>query len=178
MSMDVVKEFRKRMRSMKYGFLVNGKIFNTEYDKYRTIPLPLIEKFNVGICWDFVNYQQDFFNKNGINSTAYFFIAKNDVNDGKIVTHTFNIISIEGKTYWFEAAFKKYSGIHEVASYDNVVKVLLEEYGDKYDRYIVSTYNTKGMDNNLTSEQFINRACNQVVKHGRCVKDGIKNGKL
>ena len=78
MSMDVVKEFRKRMRSMKYGFLVNYKIFNTEYDKYRTIPLPLIEKFNVGICLDFVNYQQDFFNKNGINSTAYFFIAKND----------------------------------------------------------------------------------------------------
>jgi len=34
MSMDVVKEFRKRMRSMKYGFLVNSKIFNTEYDKY------------------------------------------------------------------------------------------------------------------------------------------------
>lgn len=53
MSMDVVKEFRKRMRSMKYGFLVNGKIFNTEYDKYRTIPLPLIEKFNVGILLGF-----------------------------------------------------------------------------------------------------------------------------
>lgn len=176
--MDVVKEFRKRMRSMRYGFLVNSEIFNSEYDKYRTIPLHLIEKFNVGICWDFVNYQQNFFNKNGIDSTAYFFIAMNDVSDRNIVTHTFNIISVDGKTYWFEAAFNKYSGIHKVASYDNVVKVLLEEYKDKYDRYIVSTYNTKGMDLNLTSEQFINKACNQVVKHGRCVKDGIKNGQF
>lgn len=176
--MGMVKEFHRYMRSIRYGFLVNSKIFTSEYDKYRTIPLPLIEKFKVGICWDFVNYQQDFFNRNDVASTAYFFIAKNDVNDGKIVTHTFNIISVDGKTYWFEASFRKHSGIHEVTSYDDVVKILLEEYGDKYDRYIVSTYNTKGMDNNLTSEQFINRACNQVVKHGRCVKDGIKNGKL
>ena len=74
--MNTVKEFHKRMRSMKYGFIVNNKIVNSGYDKYRTIPLPLIEKFNVGICWDFVNYQQDFFNRNGISSTAYFFIAK------------------------------------------------------------------------------------------------------
>lgn len=166
--MNTVKEFHKRMRSMKYGFIVNNKIVNSGYDKYRTIPLPLIEKFNVGICWDFVNYQQDFFNRNGISSTAYFFIAKNEVNDGKMVTHTFNVLSIDGKTYWFEAAFKKHSGIYEIKSYNDVIKVLLEEYGDKYDEYIVSTYNTKGMDLNLTSEQFINKACNQVVKRGRC----------
>ena len=166
--MNTVKEFHKRMRSMKYGFIVNNKIVNSGYDKYRTIPLPLIEKFNVGICWDFVNYQQDFFNRNGISSTAYFFIAKNDVNDGKIVTHTFNVLFIDGKTYWFEAAFKKHSGIYEIKSYNDVIKVLLEEYGDKYDEYIVSTYNTKGMDLNLTSEQFINKACNHVVKRGRC----------
>lgn len=166
--MNTVKEFHKRMRSMKYGFIVNNKIVNSGYDKYRTIPLPLIEKFNVGICWDFVNYQQDFFNRNGISSTAYFFIAKNEVNDGKMVTHTFNVLSIDGKTYWFEAAFKKHSGIYEIKSYNDVIKVLLEEYGDKYDEYIVSTYNTKGMDLNLTSEQFINKACNHVVKRGRC----------
>nr|DAK74515.1 MAG TPA: hypothetical protein [Caudoviricetes sp.] len=166
--MNTVKEFHKRMRSMKYGFIVNNKIVNSGYDKYRTIPLPLIEKFNVGICWDFVNYQQDFFNRNGISSTAYFFIAKNEVNDGKMVTHTFNVLSIDGKTYWFEAAFKKHSGIYEIKSYNDVIKVLLEEYGDKYDEYIVSIYNTKGMDLNLTSEQFINKACNQVVKRGRC----------
>ena len=166
--MNTVKEFHKRMRSMKYGFIVNNKIVNSGYDKYRTIPLPLIEKFNVGICWDFVNYQQDFFNRNGISSTAYFFIAKNEVNDGKMVTHTFNVLSIDGKTYWFEAAFKKHSGIYEIKSYNDVIKVLLEEYGDKYDEYIVSTYNTKGMDLNLTSEQFINKACNQVVKRGKC----------
>lgn len=85
-----------------------------------------------------------------------------------MVTHTFNVLSIDGKTYWFEAAFKKHSGIYEIKSYNDVIKVLLEEYGDKYDEYIVSTYNTKGMDLNLTSEQFINKACDQVVKHGRC----------
>ena len=165
---DKLKNFHKRMKTMEYGFILNGKIVYGDYDKYSTIPIALIEKYNAGICWDFVNYQQNFFNKNNINSTAYFFIAMDNDDNSHITTHTFNIVSIGRDLYWFEAAFRKHSGIHKVNSYNDVVKILLEEYGDDFDKYIVSTYNTAGMDNNLTSEQFINKACNRVIKSGKC----------
>ena len=54
-----------------YGVLKNGKkIIDTEnFDwgkDYRTIPINEMKKNKIGVCWDFVNYQHDYFKKKGI----------------------------------------------------------------------------------------------------------------
>lgn len=163
-----VKKIFKRMKKIKYGFLINNKYhdpYKTNGNLYRTIPVQLIEKYNIGVCWDYVNFQQYLFNKSNIKCDAYLFIGNYE--QYEIVTHAFTIITYNNTKYWFEACFKKFSGIHKVNSYEDVLKTLLDNYTNRIDRYTLSSYNTTGMDNNLTYDQFMNRACRNIVKRAK-----------
>ena len=97
-TLKMVKDFNKDLNKWKYGVLVNGKVITKsseiDWDNYRTIKISDIEKYHVGICWDFVNYQSYWFNKNHIDNRAYFFVMSRNESNTDIVTHTFNIINI------------------------------------------------------------------------------------
>lgn len=159
-SIDDVKKFNKELNKWKYGVLVNGKIYtkSSEIDwaNYKTIPIKDIEKYHVGICWDFVNYQHYYFKKNNIEDESYMIVmGMSDNNPNDIATHTFSIIKIDGKKYWFESSWFKNQGVHEVKSWKDVVEKFKESYDEgKNKNYDVYKYNPEGLDSHL-SERFL-----------------------
>ena len=80
-----------------------------------------------------------------------------------IVTHTFNIITINNKTYWFESSWSSNQGLHEVKSYKDVIEKLRDHYGEQYS-YDVYTYNTAGLDNHLSNSEFFKAATKNLIE--------------
>ena len=164
----LVKKFNRDLNQWKYGVLINGKVVTKsseiDWSNYKTIPINLIDKYHVGICWDFVNYQHWWFNKNRIKNSSYFFVMDRGRHSNDIVTHTFSIITIGSKKYWFESSWYKNQGVHEVLSYKDVIKQLVENY-DKQNKnaYTVYEYNPNGLDRGLSNSEFFNKTTQKVV---------------
>jgi hypothetical protein len=143
-----------------YGVLLNGKkitdLDNMDWSKYRTIPIDVMKKEKIGVCWDFVNYQHSFFKDNGYPDETFMVVSKRSNDPDDILTHTFSIVKIGDKKYWVESAKWNDRGVHEVISYKDVInKFIKDEYvRNDYDIY---KYNPDGMDNNLTDQEYFNR---------------------
>lgn len=146
----------------EYGVLYNGKhltydngdLDNFDWSKYRTIPLDIMEKEKIGNCWDFVNYQHNYFKKNNIPDKSYLYFAQRK--DGSYITHTFSIIDLDGQKYWFESSFWEHRGVNPISNVNDVYDKLSKSYGPvKYS--FIEEYNPDGMDQNLSDQEFINR---------------------
>lgn len=163
--MKAIKSLNDDMnKNWDYGVLHNGKKitnlenFNFEKD-YRTIPLDILKKEKIGLCWDMVNYQHHVFKERGYPDKTYMFVSP--YNNG-IITHTFSIVTIENKNYWIESAKWNDRGVHEVSSYKDVITHLRkQDYGSpKYDVY---EYNPDGLDKGLTDKEYFNKATQNLV---------------
>ena len=146
-----------------YGAYIDGKVvkdIDIDWDKYKTIPIAIMDKKKVGICWDFVNYEHASLAKLNINHDCYFFLSTNSHDVGKIITHTFIIININNDLYWIEAAWKKHRGVHHISSIDSVIRMLQNTYGKN--PYDLIRYNPEGLDIGLDSQQYIN----YIYQHG------------
>ena len=165
---DELVQFNKELNSWTYGVIINGKKYTSSNDvdwsKYRTIPIPIMEKEHVGICWDFVNYQHAWFKSHQIKDDSYFYVQQKSTNPDDIVTHTFSIISINGGKYWFESSWSSHKGIHKVSSWKDVVNALSDQYNkeDKFP-YSLFKYNPDGLDKNVNDGDFFNKATHNLV---------------
>lgn len=161
-------DFNKELNRWGYGVIINGKKYvnpdDTIMSKYKTIPISIMEKEHIGICWDFLNYQHDWFKKNNINDESYFYIQSKSDDPNDIVTHTFSIITINGSKYWFESSWGSHKGIHNISSWKDVVKSLCDRY-NKDDRlpYSVFKYNPDGLDKNVKNEDFFEKATRNLI---------------
>ena len=144
-----------------YGIILNGKkitdLENVDWSKYRTIPIDVLKKEKIGVCWDFVNYQHSFFKENGYQDETFMLVSRRSKNPEDILTHTFSIVTIGDKKYWFESAKWNDRGVHEVKDYKTVINKFIN---DNYIRneYDVYKFDPDGMDNNLTDKEYFNRA--------------------
>lgn len=167
-TMDDIKSFNKELNSWDYGVLINGKKYTKsseiDWSQYKTIPIKDIEKHHVGICWDFVNYQHNWFRGAGIKDESYLFVMQLSDNPDDIVTHTFSIITFEGKKYWFESSWFGHQGVREIRSYKDVIDELIAKYdkGNNHS-YSVFKYSPDGMDRNITNGDFFNKATRSLV---------------
>lgn len=181
-----ITKFNKELNSWKYGILIDNKIITNpdliDWKKYRTIPIEYIEKYHVGVCYDFVNYQHYIFKLNNIEHESYFFIAKKET---EYITHTFNIITDNDDKYWFESSWKKYQGIHKVDKNNGWIKVV-EKLCAEYEvyKFDIYKYNPDGLDNNLTGYEFSKKASEyafifstQKTKSSKDKSEYIKNFK-
>ena len=190
-SFDDIKSFNRELNKWKYGVLVNGKVYTDsskiDWSKYKTIPLKDIEKYHVGICWDFVNYQHYYFKKNKIKDESYMVVLQLSDNPDDIGTHTFSIFNYDGKKYWFESSWMSHQGIKEVNSWKDVV----EEWVNCYDKtkskskpYSVYKYNPDGLDNNVDNGKFFDKVTRNLIynyegtvnesKDASTMEDGFK----
>ena len=165
--LDKIKEFNKSLNSWNYGVLIGNKIVTDEkfinWNNYKTIPLNKIEKYHVGICWDFVNYEHFWLNKNRIQHNSYFFVMSRNDDNTDIVTHTFIVVTIGSSLYWIESSWLKYQGVHKISSVSDVVKILRKNYGMNHD-YDLFTYNPTGLDQNLSNQDFFKLATDTVIE--------------
>lgn len=158
-----VKKLNSSLNKWSYGVFINGKIITkpseVDWNEFKTHPIDIMEKYHVGICWDFVNYQHSWFKKNNIKDNSYLFVMQLSENPNDIVTHSFSIIQIDSKRYWFESSWQSHQGLHEVNSFKDVIKLLVDRYDKNRCRaYSVFKYNPDGMDKSLSNKQFFDKA--------------------
>ena len=76
-----------------------------------------LEKSKLGVCHDFSLYAYYHLTKNGYNCKLMYL-----TNSSVTKTHSFVIITIHNKQYWFESAWGDYIGIHELKNgYKDIV---------------------------------------------------------
>ena len=68
-----------------------------------------LEKSKLGVCHDFSLYAYYHLTRNGYNCKLMYL-----TNSSVTKTHSFVIITIHNKQYWFESAWGNYIGIHEL----------------------------------------------------------------
>lgn len=146
-----------KINRFKYGFLYKGKILTDDYSKYQTMTVAEIDRYQCGICWDFVNYEANWFRKNQIPFKTFYI----EWDDPMTSTHTFLVYKLpdDPNYYYFESSFEKYQGVHKVVSYsdaiDLVVKEMKEFSGlDKYD-YKVWEYTASDALSHMTALQYM-----------------------
>lgn len=146
-----------KMNRFKYGFLYKGKILTDDYSKYRTMTVAEIDRYQCGVCWDFVNYEANWFRKNQIPFKTFFI----EWNDPMTSTHTFLVYKLpdDPNYYYFESSFEKYQGVHEVISYSDAIDLVvkeMKEFGslDKYD-YEVWEYTASDALSHMTALQYM-----------------------
>lgn len=171
-----VSELNSDMNKWEYGVLINGKKITDpnqiNWKDYKTTPIENVKKYKVGVCWDFVNYQHSIFKKEGIKDKSYFFVMERNNNPNDLITHTFSIVDLKNGKYWYESAWMKHQGINKVSSFEDVINVLLKDYGTN--SYEVYEYNPEGLDQNLSNSDFFKRATETLVK-SKQIKHSVKN---
>lgn len=180
----------RKMNYWDYGAIVNGKkiILDRDFlyrviqhnlneieifpwDKYKTTPVEKIEKNQIGVCLDYVNYQHYWFDKKKIPNESYYYVQElSDVEDDNVI-HTFSIISIGNKKYWFESAWKEQAGIHKVSSWQDVFKELRKRHDPEMKfPYIIGKYDPAGLDKNLSISDFLKKINIDILSQQRRTK--------
>ncbi len=170
------QELLKFMNNIEYGYLgSNQKIYKQEDEKfdkdwYNNYVLETKEDIlrnKVGNCWDQVELERDWFEKNGYEIKTYFEMPLLDYKNN-YPSHTFLIYKDNNKYYWFEHAGLNNYGIHEYNSLEELHKDQMNKYHDTLKEYSISSeeinhiiikeYNKP--ENNLSAEEFINHCLN------------------
>lgn len=99
--------------------LMNGIDYGIDnIDNYMLQSPKQLLKSKRGLCWDQVELERYYFEKNNYRIKTFFVIGNSGIN---FHTHTFLVYRKDNLLYWFEHSWKKYHGIHE---YKNINKLL------------------------------------------------------
>lgn len=151
-----------------YGCIIDGvryddNLSDVDWSKYRTMPIDEFKKNKIGVCWDYVNYQHDECEKNGIPNENFMLVARRSNRPDDILTHTFTVVEIGGKKYWIESSRWKDRGVHEINSYKDVInKIKMDDFKDK--PYDVYKYNPDNLDKRLTDQEYFDRATENLIE--------------
>ncbi len=115
-----------------------------------------VEKNQIGLCWDQVEYLRDYLEKKEVKVKTYFLIYYK----GICPTHTFLVYEENSKYYWVEHAWEKFSGIHE---YKDLRELLLDvknkyieyELEDDFNNKDLLIYEYQRPKSHLTVKEFI-----------------------
>lgn len=128
---DII-EFNKATNNMEYIVPNNGSIITQVseedyYKYYRLLSPEEFEKYNGGVCWDYVLYEAKYFDKffqDVWYKTFYFCSERGN-------SHTFLIFELDGIYYWYESSWKVHVGIYgfrtEKDAVDYVTNLLLDD---------------------------------------------------
>lgn len=169
-----VIDFNRKMNMYEYILPNHGNIIInvTAYDycyKYYYLTVKEFEKYNGGVCWDYVRYQHYYFNKYlHLPHKCYYVVFK----DGKTdPTHTFMIFSYKGKYYWFESSWKRHIGIFgyntEREALLGVCNELCTDCGaiSKLRDFYISVYDPEAIPSGISCEEFMDWQDRNISKY-------------
>jgi catalase len=129
--------------SFHYGFVKrsDGKILSKTGDKewrdswlkeYFLQNLKELTKNKYGVCWDFVEFQREWFKNNNYEFETFFMAVIKKEGSG-LPTHTFLVYKFKNKWYWFEFSWYDQRGIHKY----NDLNSLWKDLNNKHIKSIV-----------------------------------------
>lgn len=117
---DEIIDLLKRLNSYDYGYIKNGKKvkgMKNFFEDYKSLTISEFEKYEIGVCWDYVHYEAYWFNKHGYRYETFYIQVQDKDNDCPSHTYLAFYLANSSKVYYFESSWGKYQGIEE---FDNI----------------------------------------------------------
>ena len=114
----------------KFDYIIpasnTSDVSSKTYEYYKMLKPEEFEKYHGGICWDYVAYEADYFNKNfpEIKYSVYFIVS---INDDDQPTHTFLLFKHKNYTYWFESSWKSMCGVYRFNNESEALDYICKE---------------------------------------------------
>lgn len=166
-TMKDITDLAEYLHSFKHWYYLDGKVIDDpdemDMNRYKTLPLDIMDTYKVGVCWDFVNYEANWFKTHGIPFNAYLFVSQQSDDENDIITHTTLMFKFEGKNYWFEESWNGNPQVKEVDSWQDILDAFVDRWGnDKpYQMYqFVADDSLIGISN---SEYFKKTTMNEIA---------------
>ncbi len=157
-------------KNLKYGFTYRNKIytednpnFNDNMNKFYKVRLKKdFIKSGYGVCWDFCEFEREFFSSLKIKHECYFIVNfLTRIKGGP--THTFLIYEQNNKWYWFEYSWFNFRGIWEYSSRGEALKDIINKFislnAQKYNH--TELYKTNRITKRLNTFEFCEHCFNQ-----------------
>ena len=161
-------EFNEYLNDFDYGLIYKGKVIEDptpqDYDKkYSTEEYDEFFDNEVGICWDFVNAEKEYFYNNfDVDWVKTYYVELGNEN---LSTHTFLVYKESEFYYYFESSWKDYQGIYKFKSLDNLFNKVMNQMFEKYGKnpWQIFEYNTDDIDDNLSAGEFMDYIYNTGI---------------
>lgn len=163
--------------SVEYGFVdKNGKKYN-DYNSDNWLDTCYVQtgeevlKSRIGTCWDQVELERLWFEKNNYEIKTVFICFEVDYKND-YPTHTFLLYKKDTKWYWFENAFEKYRGIHEYNSFEEAIDYVISKYleyavnngiAKKEDKKLISSYEYTKLNESVGVKEYIKHVVNKKI---------------
>lgn len=151
-------------KNMKYGFTYRNKVFTdfeldfqNNMDKLYKIRLGEdFIKSSYGVCWDFCEFERDFFETHTIEHDCYFVESYINQDVGG-PTHTFTIFRQNNNWYWFEYSWFYHRGIWKYNSQQEALRDILKKFEEFYDGKLIDIgiYRTEKVTKRLNAYEFV-----------------------
>ena len=166
----MLKNILNKMDEINYGFIIDGKsifsdsenwnkYFSEKY--YLQLPEELI-KTKCGVCWDQVELERYYLEKENIKCESYFMIGYDKKTSP---THTFIVAYFNNKYYWLEHSWEFNRGIYEFAKIDDLLIFVKTKFinFNKIPDNTISIYKYNKPLKNYNCNEFINY-CESGIK--------------
>ncbi|MCM1532565.1 MAG: GNAT family N-acetyltransferase [Ruminococcus flavefaciens] len=126
-------------KNFRYGLRINGKwdpkrnTTSDDWDRYLVVQSPEeIAKSKVGVCWDYVSYEAQYFKEHFPNVPVKTYYMQ-FFNGADCPSHTILTFEWSGKHYYFECSFRKFAGLYEAKSEEDIINFVLKLMSDNPD---------------------------------------------
>lgn len=185
-----ILKFNQTLNSYDYGIILDGVPltgYDIDFNKYKTISPEDFKKYKTGVCWDYVEYEAQYFIEHfkmrlttyplKLNNTFSMYYMQHIDQDGDMPSHTWLGYKHGGNIFSFESSWKSLQGIQEyITEKDMVYYYLIEQEkyyaskNNKLSRYVVIKY-TPMPRYNLTPEEYMNI----ILDNGIVIESTIKS---
>lgn len=128
---DVIKRYviplHHKLNKFGYGVVKDGHLADikdgpTFANLYRTMSCKEFVQYQGGICWDYARFQHHYLKHLGLPAENYYL----EINDDNSSTHTFTVISIDGKYIFLESSFLRIQGVYIGENLDVIIQFILQ----------------------------------------------------
>lgn len=149
--LEVCNDIVAELKNFKYGIVKDGELSTSnnsieDYNKYyKFMTLDEFEKYQGGICYDYVEWEESYLKDHGKSYKKYYLYADTKYND----THTFVLVKNDKGFIYIESAFKPIEGVYPVKNLqealDIITKAMFKMNGnDKLDSFKYYVWEYKG----------------------------------
>lgn len=123
-------QIMKLMGDIIYGYVDKDnnkhKDIGNEFSNIYQLQSPSeLIKSKLGVCWDQVELERYYFNKENIKCKTYFMVYYNNTS---CPTHTFLVFFENDKYHWFEHSWERYRGIYEYETLEQLINDIREKF--------------------------------------------------
>ena len=128
---DEIIDLLKRLNSYDYGYVKNGKKIKgmkNFFEDYKSLTISEFEKYEIGVCWDYVHYEAYWFSKHGYKYETFYIQVQDEDNDCPSHAYLVFYLPKSSKVYYFESSWGKYQGIEEFDNINELHKTIKDRH--------------------------------------------------